>query len=625
MEVKNKNSYKKKEKSNRSIIKKIKIKLSKKSSSKNKNKKKFKAKKSSNKLSSDKNIINKVFTMERNNISIINKTKTINKDINNKKNKILNIIPKKVFIDSKVGTPHFDMIKYLKFLITEKDKKINQLTYLKGTYTNELKNIIQKLEDILINFKESPEQKNKIKLLYLILNINMKNNDDTINRNKSLKKEYKLLLNKDNYNPNERIDEFRTKIDISKNENLDIINQIKELKNNNCIKRNKLKSFAFNKRHVLDINNLTNELNTLNNEKHEALLKLKNNKKVIKSCIIKFKNLMKTYEDFKNENKNIYKNNINKVEKDINILKKDLSGDEEQIFNKIQNNQILIFKEYSFSPQRKKTNSQILEKLSKNNSFIKEQLSLIPKEKIIIKRNESDELLKRYKNKSYFGNKNIIINLKKKIVNLKPLPKINQKNYFNNLNISSFINNSNSSKYIFNYDNEKSYFDELNISSINDINYLKLYNNKKDNYTRISKKLDYSIKEAENMYKRKISQIEEEFNENLKKFSNIEKRNNLLKNEIKNLYENIHLQKDNSNNQQIKNNKNDFSYKLEDEKIINTNITFINNKINNSMNNEEDLKRTNIINEIKKKYKEEIPFLSSKNNQNKLFETELEL
>lgn len=254
MKVKNKNSGKNKEKSKSAINKKSK----KKTTSKNrKNKSKKKRNKSNNEKNDNNNIIIKEQNEEKSIIKISNfninfkNSSKIDINIKDKKNKIStdnNINKnknKKILVDSRVGTPHLDMIKYIKNEIQKKEKMINNFSYYKGQYSCELKNIVEKLENILINFKESPEEKDRIKLLYLILNINKKNNDETINRNKSLKKEYNILLSKNSYTPNEIINEFRTKIDISKSENLEMINQINELKNKNIIKNNKLKSFLY--------------------------------------------------------------------------------------------------------------------------------------------------------------------------------------------------------------------------------------------------------------------------------------------------------------------------------------------------------------------------------------------
>ena len=464
---------------------------------------------------------------------------------------------------------------------------INNFSYYKGQYSCELKNIVEKLENILINFKESPEEKDRIKLLYLILNINKKNNDETINRNKSLKKEYNILLNKNSYTPNEIINEFRTKIDISKSENLEMINQINELKNKNIIKNNKLKSFLYNKKYSLDINNLINELNTLNNEKNEALTRLRNSKKVVNSCIIKFKNVIKKYEEYKKENA-FTDSNLNKIDKDINILKQDLLGseNEEEIYNKIENNKMLVFKEISYpTPKKIKWNSNF----QKFNSI-----------KLKKKRVESAEQIIKLPQNISNDNKKSFCCLKKNMLNINILPKINLKknSIINNINKRSILINSNSAKNI-----QKDLFknEELNISNVNDIenrsiNYLEIYNNKKEQYNSINKKLDYSIKEVESMYKRKISQIRENLNKNIEKFSNIQKKKDFIKNEINNLNKIIQTQQKDQKNNIIDNNN------IEIEKI----------------------NRENLIEKIKNKYKDEIPFLSHKEKTNKLFDTELE-
>jgi len=594
--MKVKNSGKNKEKSKSAINKKSK----KKATSKNrKNNSKKKRNKSNNGKNDNNNIIIKEQNEEKSIIKISNfninfkNSSKIDINIKDKKNKIStdnNINKnknKKILVDSRVGTPHLDMIKYIKNEIQKKEKMINNFSYYKGQYSCELKNIVEKLENILINFKESPEEKDRIKLLYLILNINKKNNDETINRNKSLKKEYNILLNKNSYTPNEIINEFRTKIDISKSENLEMINQINELKNKNIIKNNKLKSFLYNKKYSLDINNLINELNTLNNEKNEALTRLRNSKKVVNSCIIKFKNVIKKYEEYKKENA-FTDSNLNKIDKDINILKQDLLGseNEEEIYNKIENNKMLVFKEISYpTPKKIKWNSNF----QKFNSI-----------KLKKKRVESAEQIIKLPQNISNDNKKSFCCLKKNMLNINILPKINLKknSIINNINKRSILINSNSAKNI-----QKDLFknEELNISNVNDIenrsiNYLEIYNNKKEQYNSINKKLDYSIKEVESMYKRKISQIRENLNKNIEKFSNIQKKKDFIKNEINNLNKIIQTQQKDQKNNIIDNNN------IEIEKI----------------------NRENLIEKIKNKYKDEISFLSHKEKTNKLFDTELE-
>ena len=444
--------------------------------------------------------------------------------------------PKKIFIESKVGTPHFDLTKYLKIDIVQKEKLIKKSYNIKDIYANELKRILEKIENTLTDFRQTPEQINRIRLLYFILKINKKNNNDSLLKNKSLKEEYNILLNKNNYNPIDKINQFREKIDMSKSENMDMLNQINKLKFNNIKKRNKLKLFALNDKYNFDINNLSNELNLLNNDKQKALNRLKNNKKVINSILIKFKNIIQSYES--------NKNNIKKVDKDINMLKKDLNGDEEEIYNKIINNRMLIMKEISYNYKIKKDDCNSL-KINKNNSYKKENKESIDKINIQniknLKRSESAQIIQKDKN----NNKKNIISLRARFFNLSELPLINsnQNNKIINFNNNNIINNNNYfSLNIIKNDKEKSNLEDLNISQIKDMDYNEI-NNKKEHYNNIIKKLDYSIKEVENMYKRKIVQMQEELYEKIKEIDKLDNTNNIIKKEIENLTKILNLQK----------------------------------------------------------------------------------
>ena len=78
---------------------------------------------------------------------------------------------------------------------------------------------------------------------------------------------------------------------------------------------------------------------------------------------------------------------------------------------------------------------------------------------------------------------------------------------------------------------DSNFFDFKN----DDTNYLEVYNRKKVQFINIDKKLDYSIKERENFYKRKIKSVLEIVNINKIKLEKINEENDLLKEEINNL------------------------------------------------------------------------------------------
>ena len=522
----------KKTKLQKSPIKTTKNKSRSRSKSPKKGRKKFKKKKKKKKSKSEEKDKNTV-------------KKTENKIVNDKPLIIKKEEKKKILVDKKIGTPHFDAIKYIKTEIDSKVKKINELSILKIKYVNKLKIMHDELKKILSTFNESPEEKNKIALLYVILNVNKKNNNDSIIKKKSLKEEYKELLNKINYNSIEKINEYKAKIDISKSDNLYMKNRIKELKNKH-IKKNNLLKFEFDTKYNNDLYNLMKELNVLNITKHEALDRINNNKKLINNYVVKFRNLLDSYEDYKNENINIDNNSLNKIDKNINILKNNLSGNGQELYNKILNNQIILFKDI-YLTNKTKNHSQIYNRNIKYNSnkIQIKKLKKVTSVESLLANNRYDEFNNNNQDSNYKCS-----SIRKKLLNLKELPMINTKFNFKinyddikkfNYN-SNIVKNNNSAKIIFNDVARKQYFDDSNISINDDMNLEELYN-KKRHYMTISKKLDNSIKEVENMYKRKISQAQEILNENINKINNLEKNNNELRCEIKSLYEFFNSQK----------------------------------------------------------------------------------
>ena len=83
-------------------------------------------------------------------------------------------------------------------------------------------------------------------------------------------------------------------------------------------------------------------------------------------------------------------------------------------------------------------------------------------------------------------------------------------------------------------------YEKLNKSKINEINIQEI-NYKKEHYKEIAKKLENSIKDIENMYKRKIKGIENILNTNREKYLDLKKRNHLLRIEIDNLHKIIRI------------------------------------------------------------------------------------
>ena len=519
----NKNTTKKTKKISNTSVKKTE---KKKVQSKGKKKGKSKGKKLKKSISNKKPV--EEIVIEENNSDTIMITQKLdgNMFVKNKKGmkekKEKKVI--KTFAEIKVGTPHYDVIPYIKKMIAEKEDLIKQMNIDKQNFVENIRSIYNKLDGMESLLYETPEQKDKIAMLYLILNLNKKNHINSTNIKNKFKNEYNDLLLKNRYNPIEKLNEFGIKINISKNENFEITKEIEKLKNINIASKFQIKNKTKKDKNIFEINYLINELNSLNNQKHEALIKLKNSKKIIKSSITRFENLLKIYDE--NKIKDQY---MNKVDKDINILKEDLLiKNEEEFYNKIYNGQSLVFH----------NNIHVLKlKISRNNLNSTEQLFSAKRNKIL-RKNKSIELYKinsnflnESKDNNNVDNNNII--LKKKMFKRNILPKIKNYNEANNKSVLIEKNEIQLNKSI-NYD-------ELNESKINEINIHEI-NFKKEYYNIIDKKLENSIKDIENMYKRKIKNVEDLLNSNKEKYFDLKKRNDLLRIEIDNLHKIIRMQ-----------------------------------------------------------------------------------
>ena len=504
------------------INNKSKVKSTKKNSPKNKNNNKSKSKPKKSKKNKSKEKNNKKKILEENDTIMITQKLDGKMFIKNKKEKKIEKKIEKTFSEIKIGTPHFDINPYYKKILKEKENSIKELKEEKKIMIEKFKIIYNKLDNISSLLNTTPEQDKKITILYYLLNLNKKNHINSTTIKNKYRTEYMNLLIKNNYDPMEKLNEYGNKITLSIYKNFEITKEIEKLKNINITSKSKIKDFN-NKENMYE-KYLINELNALNKQKYETLIKIKNNKKIINSSIIKFKNLVQIYDENKIINININPNpKIIKLEKDIDLLKNDLLiKNENELYNRIYNNQILInnnFNRYIFKLKTNNNNSEI--------QTVKKLKNL--------RKNHSTESLKT--NLNYLNNSEEINMFKKKLIKKNIFPKINNSNDTKNRSIIKEQKESENIKVNKNITN----YEELTDIKKNEINYLEL-NFKKEYYNIISIKLDNSIKDMENMYKRKIKNIEELLNTNQKKYLDIKKRNDLLKIEIENLHKIIHIQ-----------------------------------------------------------------------------------
>ena len=521
--------------------KKINTKEKKKAQSKGKSGNKSKSKKNKKDKTSIKQIED--LLNEENNSDTIMITQKLdgNMFVKNKKEEIEEIKEEiKLFAEKKVGTPHFDHIPYIKKLITEKENLIKIKYKEKQIMMEKMRNIFNKLNEAEKFLNEMPAQNDEMKKLYLILNINKKNHINSTNMRNKYKNEYINLLNKNKYNPIEKLNEFGKKINISKKENFEIEKEINKVKMMNISSKYHIKNLTKKDRNlnIPDVNYLTNELLSLNNQKHETLVKLKNNKKIMKSSIAMFENLLKIYNENKIKNQDMNQKLVIKIERDINMLKKYLLvKDEKKLYDNIYNDKSLIFGNHS-NDNNNKVNIIKLKILKKNPSSNNQIFSAKKDKDKNLEKKKSMEVIKvnsNYLNDSKDNHINIEENeiIKIRLFKKNKLPKIRNEKAINSKS-ATIEKDENEDNKIINYD-------ELNESKMDELNFQEM-NYKKEHYQTILKKLENSIKDIEYMYKRKIKGVEDILNKNKEKYLIMKKRNHLLNMELDNLHKIIRMQ-----------------------------------------------------------------------------------
>ena len=523
--------------------KKINTKEKKKAQSKGKSGNKSKSKKNKKDKTSIKQIED--LLNEENNSDTIMITQKLdgNMFVKNKKEEIEEIKEEiKLFAEKKVGTPHFDQIPYIKKLITEKENLIKIKYKEKQIMMEKMRNIFNKLNEAEKFLNEMPAQNDEMKKLYLILNINKKNHINSTNMRNKYKNEYINLLNKNKYNPIEKLNEFGKKINISKKENFEIEKEINKVKMMNISSKYHIKNLTKKDRNlnIPDVNYLTNELLSLNNQKHETLVKLKNNKKIMKSSIAMFENLLKIYNENKIKNQDMNQKLLIKIERDINILKKYLLvKDEKKLYDNIYNDKSLIFGNHSNDNNNNNKVNIIKLKILKKNPSSNNQIFSAKKDKDKnLEKKKSMEVIKinsNYLNDSKDNHINIEENeiIKIRLFKKNKLPKIRNEKAINSKS-ATIEKDENEDNKIVNYD-------ELNESKMDELNFQEM-NYKKEHYQTILKKLENSIKDIEYMYKRKIKGVEDILNKNREKYLIMKKRNHLLNMELDNLHKIIRMQ-----------------------------------------------------------------------------------
>ena len=481
-------------------------------------------------------------------------------------------------MDNSVSTPNMDMNKYLKIQIGEKTKQIEELSLSQDINKKALTDILKKLNitiktnaellysgvDPMGNDNKKNENKKdkeeRMKKLNILLEKKMHELNISKETNKSFKIKYENMMKEYTTSSTEKIDYFQKKIEIMKNSNSDLNKKIHILNYNNHLKGKKL-DLSTKMKHNNEIKIHSDIYTTLMKEKYNQYAKLNNNKKLIKDIMEQFQYLIKLInnEDKNKTNDENEKNNakiinpdlpidINKIKdlkmkEDINILKIDLAGNEEDIYKRIIADETFTLGNYN------KIKNRPMSIINKNKTIKKVKISI----QAISKNLKENKIKKLVNSKSC---NDIVIKDKEKL------------NNYDEININ----------------NDDMNYNEIKFESMTNHDYEKI-TNKRQKYYNLDEKLDKSIKDLSIFYENKIKDINTILDINSKKLSNIQQENELLKSKISDLRRILELN-------------------IKEQKLIKQNqryksINLIEKNINNNIENHKEKEKFD-INEIGK-------------------------
>ena len=422
-------------------------------------------------------------------------------------------------VEISIGTPYFYNIEGLKKKLEEKNNKINEENNDQENYKISLNNLLNDLNkilsenvDLLYNDEEDEIKKKKqanINYLQNILFSYQQKIKDSKVKNKLYKEHYDLLFKKDENIKMANAKEYEALIEEKKSDNFALNKKIIKLKETSQVEGKKLAKYSENVKYPQDINNLTNQLKTLSKKKADYFSKLNKNKKTLVTCQKELQNLENVYKTQKEKNK--YFNA--RVEEEINRLKEDLTGNEEEIYSKVEYEKTFI--------QKKQVHQEKVNSVFNVKSFSKASDT----KKLKFKKGTSLEPLNinrkaiRYDVRSGYNTRRMNIIAKNK----SPM-EIGAERNKTKENINSI-----KEKDILEED-----YSGINYNSLTDFEYRELLT-KKEHYYDVTSRLEKSIKEAQKMYTRKIKELTMVYDDNSKKLSIKKHENELLQSEINDL------------------------------------------------------------------------------------------
>ena len=487
-------------------------------------------------------------------------------------------------------------IKELHKLLTEKNNDLIKLNEEKEKTKKILNELVIKLNNTI---------KNNADFLYdeeidtdLILNLEKikedkkRQLDNSKKINNLFKSQLSSIKNKISSNEKEKIkmNLIDAKIDNLKKKNIVLKKEINEIKSKKVMQDKELEIISDNKKYPLKIKLKTEEMNNFSSQKHDYFVKLSMSMKSLDNIIKEIKRFDEMYNSRIKEDTD--ENIVKKINFWVNLIKSDLSGEKNEILNRIETgkskflneikrrNDTNLYSNYNFL--KDETNSinnanneeNLPKKINTENDSHKTNEKII-NNKIIINKNKSTSLLYSNFNKSakksqisplYISSNNsgndsdTKKTLFKKLKYLKAntpngamklkLKNISNKNDYkgNNYFISEEINESveasNDNEYNANYiqsnPNNIKLTKELNnillsdYNEISDAEYRELLS-KKEQYLEANLRLEKNITEVKKTKSKKMSHIFSVMKENEKNLENLKLHNNLIEKEINNL------------------------------------------------------------------------------------------
>ena len=474
--------------------------------------------------------------------------------------KVKKIKKKKIITDiTNVSPKDYDFLtdNQIRELIQLKQNKYKDFKTENEKLKNELNNILKDLNKLILNnqkilyYFDSEKDEEMIEKLNQIILLRKRELELSKKNNLSYKNTYKNLKKNLNNIPSFQNEKFNKEpINIEKiiEENNILSNKINEI-NEQLIKQKKeLISININQKYPKKINDFTNEVTNLNSIKYQYYNKFKI---INKSLEAEKKKLFSLEEKINklNDNNNKTENNENIFEI-FNLIKEDLKGTNEEIFERVEQNKSKIIENFE-----KKFYLKNFNKISdlRNKSIIRSNSTIL---KSI---NKTEKIPKNYK--SIFSKYKLLTN------NIK-------------------YNNNKSSINIFNINLNNDY------ENSSDNSYRELLE-KKENYIEMNSRLNKILISKQKIFEKKYKNFNNSIQIKKEKLILLKQQNLLYQNEVDELKKLLELTK------QQQNIKKDLFYNKFTNQINTIPFQTTNNDYSNTKN--EIINELNIIKEEENK------------------------